>query len=284
MQKPQLKQHTQGKRGQDTEQKLTDAKASIKRFFKCCEQGIHESMAYTKTENLLVSGRHRHLSENFALSWRCPRVMLGSRAPQKLEWGLPVQDWDGLGLYQTISWSSCLIQYFWCACKCASASQFQLWVASISLERRTFVLLCKCYPTVLAIGWRGEIIPLTALPPKIQLSKTLLGQRHSTENVRPRGECLARLWGNENKRDWIESDLWPQCQWLLLEPRAGIACDRLKAILLTPLTQINQRSWKFWFIDHIFLTRMYLLLYIRKHPYKWDIAKLELSDIYFCSQ
>lgn len=47
------------------------------------------------------------------------------------------------------------------ACKCASASQFQLWVASISLERRrTFVLLCKCYPTVLAIGWRGEIMPL----------------------------------------------------------------------------------------------------------------------------
>lgn len=130
----------------------------------------------------------------------------------------------------------------------------------------------------------GNIMPLTALPPKIQLSKTLLGQRLSTENFSPRGECLGRLWGNENKWDWIETDLWPQCQWLLLEPRAGIACDRLKAIFLTPLTKINQRPWKFWFIDHIFLTRMYLLLYIRKHPYKWDTGKLELSDIYFCSQ
>lgn len=106
---------------------------------------------------------------------------------------------------------------------------------------------CPCH------GREGKIVPLTALPPKIQLSETLLRHRHSTENFSPRGECLGRLWGSENKWDWIESDSWPQCQCLLRGPRAGIACDRLKAILLTPLTQINQRPWKFWFIDHIFL-------------------------------
>lgn len=136
---------------------------------KCFSSAVNRAripMACGKTENLLVSGRPRHFSETFMLSWRCPRPLPYASHGDDA-WAMEHPKNENRHCLCRLGWSGAISNYFPCDSlefmldtiffMCLQKRLIKLWVVSISLERRrTFVLLCKCYPTVLAIGGRGK--------------------------------------------------------------------------------------------------------------------------------
>lgn len=154
-------------------------------------------MAYTKTENLLISGRHRHFflkTLHFlgGVPDPCPLPVMGMVPGQwstpKMRAGIGCAElgWSGWAVPNHFPWDS-LIKYFSSACKCHALSQPLPAVAWIHLlgEKEDFGATLQMLSHCPCHGREGEMMPLTALPPKIQLSETLLRQRHSTEKFQP---------------------------------------------------------------------------------------------------
>lgn len=147
--------------------------------------------------------------------------------------------------------------------------------------------LSICYPTTLATGRRkGKMMPLVALgtlPPKIQHLKPPSGRGSAWKTLAPQVSISESYREMKTKViEWkVVYDL--SASRYYWSPGQGSLVMGWKQSFLHHSQPLIKDLGKVWFIDHVFPTSMYFLLSIRKHPYRWHTAKLEVSDTYFCS-